>query len=41
MSIFARLRNLWIRDALDRNLQEELKSHLDMRIADNIASVMT
>jgi predicted permease len=40
MSVFARLRNLWKKDALDRNLEDELRAHLEMRADDNAAAGM-
>jgi predicted permease len=41
MSWLSRLRSTFQRDTLDRELQEELHSHLDMRAADNLAMGMT
>jgi predicted permease len=41
MSLFKRLRNLWKKDALDQNLDDELRSHLDMRADDSVASGMS
>jgi putative ABC transport system permease protein len=41
MSIFRRISNLFSRSKLDREIQDELRSHLDMRTAENIAAGMT
>src|SRR5882724_8516632 len=41
MACFSRLRNLWKRDALDENLNEELRSHIEMRAELNIAEGMS
>ncbi len=38
---FQRLRNLFRKEQLDRDLQDELASHLEMHIADNLRSGMT
>jgi hypothetical protein len=38
MSLFTRMRNLWKKDALDQNLDDELRAHLEMRADDGIAS---
>ena len=40
MSWIARLRGLLQRDRLDKELDEELRSHLEMRMADNLAAGM-
>jgi len=40
MSWIARLRGLLERDRLDKQLDEELRSHLEMRMADNLAAGM-
>ncbi len=40
MSLFTRLRNLWKKDALDQNLDEELRAHIEMRADDNFSSGM-
>jgi predicted permease len=40
MSLIARLRNLWKKDSLDRNLNDELGAHLEMRADDNVACGM-
>ena len=41
MSWIARLRGLLQRDRLDKELDEELRSHLEMRMADNLAAGMS
>jgi hypothetical protein len=41
MSIFRRISNLFSRSSLDREIEAELKSHVDMRIEDNIALGMS
>src|SRR5437016_14133329 len=41
MSWLARLRGLLERDRLDKQLDEELRSHLEMRMADNLAAGMS
>jgi cell division protein FtsX len=41
MSIFRRISNLLSRSSLDREIEAELKSHVDMRIEDNIALGMS
>jgi hypothetical protein len=41
MSWLSRLRGNWQQDKLGRDLDEELRSHLEMRATDNIASGMT
>ncbi len=41
MSLFTRLRNLRKKDALDRNLDDELRSHLEMRANDSAAAGMS
>jgi putative ABC transport system permease protein len=41
MSLFARLRGLFRINRLERELDEELRSHLDMRAADNLAAGMS
>jgi predicted permease len=38
MSLFTRLRNLWKKDALDQNLDDELRAHIEMRADDGVAS---
>ena len=40
MSLFARLKAMIHRDRLDRDLDQELRSHLEMRAADNVAAGM-
>jgi predicted permease len=40
-SFFLRLRNLFRKDKLDRDLNDELSSHLELHIADNLRSGMT
>ncbi len=41
MSLIARLRSMLRRERLDRELDEELRSHVEMRAADNLAAGMT
>jgi len=41
VSIFTRIRNLWKRDALDENLNEELRTHIEMRAELNAADGMS
>src|ERR1700732_4720896 len=41
MSWRKRLKSMWQIDRLDRNLDEELRCHIEMRTEDNIASGMT
>ena len=41
MSLITRLRGMLRRDRLDRDLDEELRSHLEMRAADNLAAGMS
>jgi predicted permease len=41
MSIFRRISNLFSRSSLDREIEAELKSHIDMRMEDNIALGMS
>ena len=41
MSLFARLKGMFHRDKLDRYLDDELRSHLEMRAADNVAAGLT
>ncbi len=41
MSWIARLRGMLKRERLDRELDEELRSHVEMRAADNLASGMS
>jgi hypothetical protein len=41
MSIFRRISNLFSRSTLDREIEAELKSHIDMRMEDNIALGMS
>lgn len=40
MAIFRRISNLFSRSKLEREIQDELRSHLDMRTAENIAAGM-
>src|SRR5271157_3944793 len=40
-SFFLRLRNLFRKTQLDRDLNDELASHLELHIADNLRSGMT
>src|SRR6266849_9479233 len=41
MSLLERLRGMFQRDKLDRDVDDELRSHLEMRAADNAAAGMT
>lgn len=41
MSIFRRISNLFSRSALGQEIETELKSHIEMRIDDNIALGMS
>src|SRR5258708_38152032 len=41
MAWFSRLRNLWKRDALDENLNDELRAHIEMRTELNVAAGMS
>jgi len=41
MATFRRISNLFSRSKLEREIQDELRSHLDMRTAENIAAGMT
>jgi len=41
MSIFRRITNLFTRDQVQREIDAELRSHLDMRIEDNLAAGMS
>jgi putative ABC transport system permease protein len=41
MALLSRLRNLWKKDSLDRNLDDELRAHLEMRANDSVASGMS
>ena len=41
MSLIARLRGMWRRERLDQDLDEEMRSHLEMRAADNLAAGMS
>jgi predicted permease len=41
MSLFRRISNLFSRVRVDREIEAELRSHLEMRIADNIAAGMS
>jgi putative ABC transport system permease protein len=41
MSLFRRISNLFSRGNLEREVQDELRSHLDMRTAENVAAGMT
>ncbi len=40
MSLITRLRNLWKKDSLDQNLNDELGAHLEMRADDSVAGGM-
>jgi putative ABC transport system permease protein len=41
MSLFRRISNLFSRSSVDREIDAELRSHIDMRIEDNVATGMT
>lgn len=41
MSIFGRISNLFSRTSLDREIENELQSHIEMRIEDNLAHGMS
>lgn len=41
MSLFRRISNLFFRPKVDREIDDELRSHLDMRIEDNLAAGMS
>jgi len=41
MSIFRRIANLFSRDQVQRAIDSELRSHIEMRIEDNIAAGMS
>jgi predicted permease len=41
MSLITRLRNLWKKDALDQNINDELHAHIEMRANDSVASGMS
>jgi len=41
MSIFRRIANLFHRSKLDREIEDELRAHIEMRTADNIAAGMS
>jgi predicted permease len=41
MAIFRRLTNLFLRNRVDREIDAELRAHIELRIADNIASGMS
>src|ERR1700730_9487317 len=41
MSLLSRLKGLFRMNGLERDLDEELRSHIDMRTADNIAAGMS
>ncbi len=41
MGMFRRLRNLWRRERLEREIHAELEAHIDMRMQDNIAAGMS
>jgi hypothetical protein len=41
MSIFQRISNLFLRSRLDREIEAELESHVDMRMEDNLALGMS
>ena len=41
MSLFRRLSNLFRRSSLDREIETELQSHIDMRIEENLGAGMS
>ena len=41
MSLFRRISNLFSRSRVDRKIDAELRSHIEMRVADNVAAGMT
>jgi putative ABC transport system permease protein len=41
MALLRRLRNLWRRERIEREINAELEAHIDMRMQDNIASGMS
>ena len=41
MSIFGRISNLFSRTTLDREIESELQSHIELRIEDNLAGGMS
>ena len=41
MSIFGRISNLFSRSSLDREIESELQSHIELRIEDNLAHGMS
>ena len=41
MSLFSRISNLFSRGKFEQEIQDELRSHLDMRTAENVAAGMT
>ena len=41
MSLFRRIANLFVRSSIDREIEAELRSHIEMRTADNLASGMS
>src|SRR5882762_575406 len=41
MSLFHRISNLFSRSKVDREIDAELRSHIEMRIEDNLASGMS
>src|SRR5271154_578464 len=41
MSLFRRISNLFSRSRVDRGIDAELRSHIEMRVEDNVAAGMT
>jgi putative ABC transport system permease protein len=41
MSVFRRISNLFVRSSVEREIEAELRSHVEMRIEDNVAHGMT
>ena len=41
MSLFRRISNLFSRSSVDREIDAELRSHIEMRVEDNLAIGMT
>ena len=38
MGMLRRLRNLWLRERIEREIQAEHEAHIDLRTEDNIAA---
>src|SRR5580700_7098628 len=41
MSVIRRISNLFVRSRVEREIEAELKSHVEMRVEDNVAHGMT